>query len=647
MLRYLTYASVIALAAGAARAQEAPEPDVAGVAGASALREVVVTATRSPQPVERIGASVTVVTEQAIDASQAVAVVDLLEELPGVFFTRNGGPGTASSLNIRGAEGQHTVVLIDGVKLNDPSATQGAFNFGNLLVGDVSRIEVLRGAQSTLWGSQAVGGVVNIVTATPQAPVEAALDAEVGAHGAAYVRVGAGGAGERLSWRLAAARFETQGGFSASSFGTEEDGYRNTGLSGRLRLAITDQAEFELRSVYSDGRTEFDGFNADSPETGRTEELVAYAGLNLDTLGGRLKHRLAFAYTDTDRANRDPRRALQPVTFQAAGENRRWEYQGTLAAAEGWNAVFGAESERAQMRTRAPANTAALPAFGTGRAGVDSVYGQVQVEAAPGLTLTGGLRFEDHQTYGEQLLGQAAAAWRLNDGATVLRASFGQGFRAPGLYELYSEYGNLGLEPETFDSWEIGVEQALFGDAVRVSAAVFRRESENEIRFASCFAPTSDPLCAPGGTPRFGYYRNTLRTEAQGLELIGRWQATARLAVAGNYSYVDAEVASGPNAGRRLIRRPEHLANLNLTYTSVSGLSATAAVRYVGETFQNDANTILVEDYALVDLRASYPLNARVELYGRVENALDEDYQTLLNFGTAGRGAHAGLRVRF
>ena len=183
MRTILLMSTALALTASSAwadAAQEAPELDVAAKAGATGVAEVIVTATRSAQPVEKVGASVTVLTEAAIERSQAVAAVELLAQTPGVSFVRNGGPGASTSLNIRGAETQHTVVLIDGVKLNDPSSTQGGFNSGNLLVGDISRIEVLRGAQSTLWGSQAIGGVVNIVTREPAKPFESSLDVDGG-----------------------------------------------------------------------------------------------------------------------------------------------------------------------------------------------------------------------------------------------------------------------------------------------------------------------------------------------------------------------------------------------------------------------------------------------------------------------------------
>lgn len=642
----LAAASLLAAAPAFAEIdQQAAAPDVAGRAAAVAVADVVVTANRSAQPIERVGASVAVLTQAAIEARQTPAVAELLAQTPGVNYTRNGGIGAASSLHIRGAEGHHAVVLIDGVKLNDPSSTQGGFNFGNLLVGDAARIEVLRGAQSTLWGSQAIGGVVNIITNEPTEALQGSLDAEAGARGTTYVRGGIGGADERLSWRLAASRYATDG-FSAYAAGTENDGYANTGLSGRLNLKLTDAASLDLRSVWSSGRADFDAWNGDSREYGKTQELVAYAGLNLDLLDGRLRNRIGYALTHTDRRNFNPDNRVQTLTFDAEGQNRRWEYQGAFAVTEALNATFGLEHEKSEMKSRSPGDWDPNPAFGRGEAELNSAYAQVQWTALPGLTLTGGLRYDDHAQYGDKVLGQVAAAWALNEGDTVLRAGWGQGFRAPGLYELYSEYGNLTLQPETVDSWEVGVEQRLFDRAV-VSATYFNRKADDEIRYQGCDFGTTDPLCTLNGAGRWGYYKNIQKTEAQGVELAGRLDVTERLNLSANYTWTDAKNASGGADGKRLTRRPEHMGNLSADYAFASGLKTGASVRYVGETFHDVANTVKVGAYALVDLRASYPIDDHLEVYGRIENLFDEDYETVLNYGAAGRGAFGGVRVRF
>jgi len=622
--------------------QRAAAPDVAGRAGATAVEDVVVTANRSAQPIERVGASVTVLTQAAIEARQTTAVAELLAQTPSVNYSRNGGPGTATSLRIRGAEGHHTVVLIDGVKLNDPSSTQGGFDFGNLLIGDASRIEVLRGAQSTLWGSQAIGGVVNIVTTEPTEAFQGSLDAEAGARGTTYFRGGVGGANERLSWRLAASRYSTDG-YSAYAAGTEKDGYDNTGLSGRLNLKITDAVSVDLRSVWSSGRVDLDAWNGDSRDYGKTQELVAYAGLNFDLLDGRFRNRIGYAHTDTDRRNFNPDNKIQTLTFDAEGQNRRWEYQGVFAVTEALNATFGVEHEKSEMRSRSLGDWNPNADYGRGEAELNSVYGQVQWTVLDGLTLTGGLRYDDHAQYGDNLLGQVAAAWSLNDGATVLRASWGQGFRAPGLYELYSEYGNLDLQPEESDSWEIGVEQRLFDRAV-VSATYFQRDSDNEIDYGYCLPGDAHPIC---GQPYGGYYQNIQKAEAKGVELIGRFDVTERLHLNANYTWTDAKNAVGEHEGKRLRRRPEHMGNLAADYDWAFGLKTGLSVRYVGESFNDLANAVKVDAFTLVDLRASYPIDENLEVYGRIENAFDEEYQTVLGYGTAGRGVFGGVRVRF
>ena len=645
--------AALLLVANAAQAHAANP--TAAVADPTPLEDVIVTANRSVQAADRVGQSVTVLTVEQIEASQAAAVVDMLARTPGVSYSSNGGVGTATSLRIRGAEADQTVVVIDGVKLNDPSATGGGYNFGNLLTGDIARIEVLRGAQSTLWGSQAIGGVVNVVTAEPTRPFQVSLDAEAGSRGTHYLRGGVGGANERIVWRVAASHYQTDG-FSTYALGSEDDGYENIGLSGRLNLKLTENVSLDLRSVYSNGEADIDGFPAplysfaDTLEYARTKDLVAYAGLNVDLLEGRFRNRMAYAFTRTDRQNFNPAQTATNLTFDARGENRRYEYQGVLDVREGWTATFGAEREESEFRSASPSSFTPNPTPATASVGLDGYYAQLQAEVIDGLTLTGGVRRDEHDTFGGKTLGQAAVAWALNGGSTVLRASFGQGFKAPSLYQLYSDYGNTDLAPEEADGWDAGVQQDLFGGAVVVSATYFDRETTNQIDYVSCpgaATPATAPLCFVGGVRRFGYYNNIARTQANGVEL----SAAARLGgfdLAANYTYTDAtNETAGANFGKRLARRPETTANASIGYVWPFGLSTTVAVRYAGDSFDNASNATRLEPYTLVDLRASYPLNDTVEVYGRVENVGDERYETTRDYGTAGRGAFVGVRARF
>lgn len=635
MMRHLFYSACALALAAAGHAQ-------AQTGGVDAL---VVTATRSPVRLDQVGASLTVIDQQTIRRSQAVVATDLLVQTPGVTVARTGGVGKVTSLNIRGAETDQTVVLIDGVKLNDPSSTGGGFNAGNLLVGDIARIEVLRGAQSTLWGSQAIGGVVNMITRTPTRRLEADLVAEGGSLHTAYGRAGLGGRTERLLWRVGGGYYTTDGisAFAKENGGTETDGYRNLGTNGRAVLTLTQALSVEARAVWSKGHNEFDAFGADGPDTGDTEELVAYGGLNLGLLGGRLKNRAAFAYTDTERTNFNPAQTTAPVTFDASGRNRRWEYQGVLDIAPGWTATFGVERERSQMRTVSPTATTPAPTPGVGRTGVDALYGQLQAEVAPGLTLTGGLRRDDHQTFGGHTLGQLAAAWSFDDGATVVRASYGEGFKAPSLFQLFSDFGNRTLNPEEARSWDVGAEHDLIA-GLRVQATYFSRRTDNLIDFVSCTAVNrGDPQCVG----RTGFYGNVSRAKADGIEL-GAGYSRGALTASANYTHLKAvnDTAGSANFGRLLARRPKDAANATVGYLWGGKLSTSAAVRYTGASWNNAANTQRLKAYTLVDLRASYPVTGRVEVYGRVENLFEQTYQTTLTFGNAGRTAYAGVRVR-
>ena len=653
---YSTAATALAVAfltSTAALADDrAPTPDAAGAEAANPVSELVVTAARGPQDPAKVGQSVTVLNAAQIQASQQVLVSDLISRTAGVAYSRNGGPGGITTIRIRGAEGDQTVAVVDGVKINDPSAPGGGYNFANLLTGDVARIEILRGAQSTLWGSQAIGGVVNIVTAEPTRAFEGGVQAEAGTQNSYYVRGAAGGISDHLVWRLSASHDQTDG-VSSYAGGAEDDGYRTTAVSGRARVIATEAVSLDLRAVYTKSRNDFDGFPApafvfaDTGQYAEIEELVAYAGLNVALLDGRLKNRLAYGYTNSDSLNFNPAQAVTPLTFDSTGRNKRWEYQGTFEITPAWTATFGAESETASFRTRSPSAFTPSPVAATAKVGIDSLYGQVRGDLSDHLSVTVGLRRDSHDTFGDHTLGQLAGAWSLGDGATILRASFGQGFKAPTLYQLYSTYGNKGLKPEQADAFDAGVEHTVGDGWLVVTATGFARSTENQIDFVSCTFGSLTPVCNPGGVARFGYYDNIAKTKAHGAELVA---AVSRgpFSLDANYTWTHTEnLSAGANHGRELARRPEHQANLAATYKWPVGLSATAAIRYVGASFDNAANSYTLQSYTLLDLRASYPVNETFEVYGRVDNVFDDSYETVRNYGTLGRTATVGVRAKF
>jgi len=615
-----------------------------------AIDQVVITATRIEQSLAKIGDSVTLLQPAEVRASQKKTVSDLLATTPGVTMSRNGGLGGTTALRIRGAESDQTTVLIDGVKLNDPAAAGGGFNFGNLLTNGVARIEVLRGPQSTLWGSQAIGGVVNIVTPDPQGPLSANLSAEGGSLNTSSVSLSAQEGGERFGWRVGGSYLNSGGisAFDEDLGGRERDGYRNIGFNARGILKITDDVSAEVRSTYSKGRVDFDGFPpptfafGDTREYGNTAELVSYAGVKAASFGGRLQNRIGFAYTDTDRENFDPDASVRK-TFDSSGSNQRWEYQGTLAITDNSNATFGLESERSELSTASPSDFDPHPTPLARNVRLDSAYAEVQFSPLAAVSITAGERYDDHEIFGGNTAAHAAVAWSVTN-STILRTSYGDGFKAPTLYQLFSQYGNESLQPESAHAWDAGVEQRLFRD-VTVSAVYFSRDTVNMIDFISCF-DSPVPRCA---TQPDGFYENVQRTSADGVELALNAPLGDRLRFSANYTNTDAknDVRGSANFGRQLARRARETANGEVTYEWNFGLSTTLAVQHVGRSFDDAANRVILDAYTLVDLRAAYQFSPELELYGRIENLSDEDYETTRRYGSLGRGAFAGFRWSF
>ena len=615
----------------------------------ASIQQVVVTATRSATPLTSIGDSVTVIAAEAARASQKTALSDLLTTTPGISASRNGGLGTFTSVRIRGAESDQTVVLIDGVKLNDPSAPGGGFNFANLLTDDVARVEVLRGSQSTLWGSQAIGGVINIVTPDPSGPLTTSLLTEGGSFGTASVSARAQAGGERFGWRFAANYLRTDGISAADEDlgGREDDGYREVGASLRGVLRLSDAATAELRSTIARGRAEFDGFRpplfalSDTGEFGVTREWVSYAGLKVDSFEQRLQHRIGVSYTDTDRENTDPDSSV-PTTFDAFGRNLRVDYQGTLQLNERWSGVFGLERERSELRTVSPSEFDPAPIAFRRDVRLDSVYGQVQLTPTEALSLSAGLRYDDHETFGDDTSTQVAVAWSATP-STLLRASYGEGFKAPTLFQLFSDFGNRDLQPEESEDYDVGIEQRLLNGAVLLSATYFDRDTDQVIDFVSCFDGAA-PRCQ---TQPFGFFENVQRAHADGYELGVQVQPLPQLSFSANYTELDARNAArgSANFDKRLPRRPRSAANAQISYQWPFALTTTLAAQYNSKTFEDPANQIEIEDYTLIDLRAEYQLGKQWRLQARIENAFDEDYETATGFGTLGRGYYLGIRV--
>jgi vitamin B12 transporter len=615
----------------------------AGLADASQSGDqIVVTAGRAAQPLSQVGQSITVFDAATIKTLQAVTPLELLRQTPGVTVAQNGGIGTSASVFIRGAETDQTVALIDGVKITDPSQPGGGFDFGSLLIGNIDRIEVLRGPSSVLWGSQAIGGVVNLITRQPTDQLAVNARAEGGSFGTAQGVANVSDKFGPLSASIGGGFFRTDG-ISAYAKGTERDGNRNYGANASFNLALTDAISIDLRGYYSRSHTEIDGFSTptgalgDDPEYGTNRQIVGYTGLNAAFLDGRFRNRIGFSYTDSSRHNYDP--TSDPFeTFEGKGRTARIDYQGILDLADFAHATFGAEHEHSRFVT-----TSYGAVTGPNHADIDSGYGQLVVTPMQGFTLTGGVRYDHHSRFGGKTSFAGSGVYTPNHGATTFRASYTEGFKAPSLYQLYSDYGNQALRPERSKGWDAGVTQKALDGRFEASATYFRRVSRDLITFVNCTALTG--ICA---NRPFGTYDNVSRARSQGAEVTVALKPVDAFRISASYTYLDARnLSTGSAYDKRLVRRPDNSITLNADYDWFFGLKAGATVTHVSDSFNNTSNTQRVKGYVLTGLRASYPVGRNVEVYGRIDNLFDVRYQTLLNYGQPGRAAYGGVRVSY
>lgn len=590
--------------------------------------QIVVTATGIAQSRDEVGQAITVIDAETIKTRQAIDVVDLLATTPGVRFSRNGSVGGQTGVSLRGAETTQTLVLIDGVKVNDPSGIGDGYDFGPLLTGNIKRIEILRGSNSVVHGSQAIGGVVNVMTGVPAEGFGANASVDYGYSDTLSAKADVSGTSGIAAGGIGAAYFRTDG-ISSAAGGTERDGTENIATNARLTLNFTEALSLDLRGYYIHADLDYDSFfgaPADSSDVSKLDQYVGYAGLNLALLDGTLTNRAAVTYLRNDRdyyfvRGTDP-------DYGYSGTNLRFEYEGVYAPVDQAKLLFGYEHERPDYDFFGFGDTASA------KINIDSVYALAIVKPFVGLAVTSGVRHDDHSQFGGATTFGANANYSPNGGATNVRLSYGEGFKAPSLYQLYDTYsGNSALRPERSKSYDIGFDQSLDGGRAMLSVTGFRRDTRNQINYDNATFT----------------YGNLDRTRAKGVEASIALKPVDALTVTGSYSYVDARdrSAGSANFGNRLARRAANAVSLSADYVWSFGLSTGATVTMVDDSFDDAANSRRLDGYALAGVRASLPLGDHLEVYGRIDNLFDETYATAYGYGTYGRSAYGGVRVRF
>ncbi|MBU1286246.1 MAG: TonB-dependent receptor [Alphaproteobacteria bacterium] len=602
-------------------AMAAPAMAQINVIEETTLSTIIVSGSRLDQTATEIGSSVSIISAETIEKLGFDFAIDAVAAAPGVTINQNGAFGGTASVRIRGASSDQTLVLMDGVPINDPSGTGGGYNFAYLDTENIERIEVLKGPQSTLWGSDAIGGVVSIITKRPETGLGGSAFGEYGSFNTFRGGASISGADETGDFRLAATGMTTDGISKAdeANGNTEDDGYDSTTLSARGGLNLPSKIRLDGTLLYSDATSEYDSYSggaqgsiADGDESTETDSLTGNLSLKVPLFDDRLENLFVVGYSDITRTNFTD----GAESYYAEGDRALYRYQGTFTVNAANKLAFGAERE----------DTTANDLDSS----IDSLFALYEYKPVEKLTLTGGLRLDDHDTFGSETTGRVAAAYNATD-TVIFRASWGQGFKAPTIFQstyVCSFCGltepNANLKPETSEAYDVGVDWLSPDGRAQAGIAVFHQETENMIDFSYTAG-----------------YDNIAFVTSEGLELTGGYQFTNWLGVSANYAYIDAEDGNG-NA---LVRMPEHSGDVTVSLDPEGPLSGAVLIRYNGEEPNSSGGTL--DSWTRVDLTGRYDLTDSVELFARVENLFDEQYQQILGYGTPGLSGSVGVRLRY
>ena len=606
------------------------------------MDRIIVTGARAPIAAADVGSAVTVITRDDIERRQVRYVTDLLRAVPGFAVTHTGVVGSQTQVRVRGSEANHVLVLVDGVRANDP-ATGDEFRWEYLSTANIERIEVVRGPQSALWGSDAIGGVVHIVTRSGGTANSGDAYVEAGSEDTLNAAASGNFGGDTWSVGLGVERLATDG-FNISRSGEENDDSDITtaALNARFSPSETLAFRFGIRSV--DAYTQFDavdffvtGLPADSDVATDTRQSYANLGATLGTTDARVRHHLGVRYFDSDNEN------LIDGLYDSSSSSDRttYAYQADIAIRES-RLSLALEHEETHFSQRGA--VVFDDPNQDQETDVTSAIADVNGRAGEALSWLLSLRFDDHSDFDDILTGRVSLAWSVSD-ATILRAGVGTGQKTPTFIERFGFFpqsfvGNAQLRPERSTSYDLGIEHAF--ESLRLQISLFDQDLDDEINGFYCPNPFPAPCTAVNMDEP---------SSRSGVELGAQWSLGARLAVGMTYTYTHSADADSATE----LRRPRHAGSVHADYGFANGRGRVALAADYGGTrrdvffppFPNPSEIVSLANYWLVDMTAQYGISDRVTLFTRASNLLDAEYEQVYGYRTPGRSVYGGLRVSF
>ena len=605
------------------------------------LDQIIVTGSRAPVSINSVGSAVTVITRDDIERRQARYVSDLLRTVPGFSVSQSGVTGSQTQVRVRGAEANHVLVLIDGARANDP-ATGDEFRWEFLTTANIERIEIVRGPQSALWGSDAVAGVVHIITRSGQSQSRASGYVEAGSLNTLNSALNGGFGDDNWSLNLSVERLETDGG-NISRSGDEDDNSDITTGSLSASLQASDKLAFTFGVRTVDSYSQYDnvdffvtGLPTDSDVALDTTQNNVQIGSTIGNSESRVKHHFAARYFDSE--NRNLADGVEDVT--ALAERITFAYQIDISLDDDVLSL-ALEQEDLDFEQRGAV------VFGDPNQSqsmdVMSVVADYQAHTGDNLMWLVSARFDDNSMFEDAVTGRVSMVWSLND-ATRVRGNIGTGRKNPTFIELFGYFpgqfvSNPNLKPEKSTSFDLGIERQVT-EALNVQLSLFKQDLEDEIN-GFVFDPVTFLSTA----------ENMLETsKREGAELAIRWDMSEQFGLNASYTYIDSSAEN-----LREVRRPRHSGHVDIDYGFMNDRGRLALTAAYGGTrtdtffppWPNPPEVVTLTNHWLVDLTAQFRVSESVKVFARTNNLLDTDYEQVYGYKTPGRTAYAGLEVSF
>jgi len=612
--------------------------------------EIVVTASRIATPTKEIATSVTVITKQELEQTKKTTVIEVLQEVLGISILQSGPVGSSASVMLRGANSEHTLVMIDGVEVNDPITPARTYDFSHLRVEGIERVEILRGPQSTLYGSDAMAGVINIITKKGQGKPQFHLSSLGGSYGTFSGTAGLTGSMERLHYSFWASSLTSQG-FSAANAAlegnTEADGYKNLSLSARADYEISDNIDLDFSARFIDTKSDIDNYGSafgDDPNNIQTYDSLYLKGhIQGLFLKNRWEQKLSISHVNSNRETDNPTDEQHPFDADRSHYKSRLyklDWQNNLFLHKSNTLTFGAEYQQEQGESNYHSESVWGPStsfFPLKKAHNTGVYIQDQMRLAGVFFMTAGIRLDSHSQSGRSTTYRIAPAFFIQQTNTKLKATYGTGFKSPSLYQLYAPgnvwgpIGNENLKPEETTSWDLGIEQDLWDGKVRLGGTYFSSSFENLIDYDYTQG-----------------YINITKASSKGAEFLFEFLPTEFLSFSASYSHI---VAKDQNTGETLLRRPKDKFTANLNFRFLAKGRFVLSLIHLGTRDDQEwidwiSTRVQMDPFTLLNAVGSYDIRPNIQLFLRLDNILDHQYELIKGYGTPGLSAYGGFKIQ-